>query len=197
MKIELPKLDFDQKSLSPYISAETIDYHYNKHHATYVDNINKLIVWTEFEDLSLEEIIKNASAWPIFNNSAQVWNHNFYFAQFSSKPEIMPNIILLDKIIEKWWSFDWFKEEFNKIAVSNFGSGWTWLIITSESSELSIINTSNAQTPISDKDNKNIPLLVCDIWEHAYYIDYRNKRAKYLDNFWKVLDWKKVEKRLK
>lgn len=196
MIIELPKLCFDPKSLAPAISAETIDYHYNKHHATYVENINKLIVWTEFENMSLEEIIKTAPEGSIFNNAAQVWNHNFYFEALSPKPEVMPNLILLENIIEKWGSLDNFKVEFNKMAVANFGSGWTWLV-KSETWILDILNTSNADTPISYTENSQIPLLVCDVWEHAYYIDYRNKRAKYLDNFWKVLDWKIVERRFK
>lgn len=197
MKIERAKLIYNERALSPILSSETLDYHYNKHHKAYEENINKLIVGTEYENMSLEDIIYNAPVGPIFNNAAQVWNHNFYFEALSPKPEIMPNIELLEGIINIRWSLEHFKEEFNKMALSNFGSGWTWLVKTKDSNDFSIINTQNAWNPISKDENNLIPLLVCDIWEHAYYIDYRNNRAKYLDNFWKILDWKIVEKRIK
>lgn len=195
MKIELLKLSFDLKSLEPTISYETIDYHYWRHHKTYLDNLNKLIMWTEFENLSLEEIVKKAPKGPIFNNAAQVWNHNFYFEQFSSKNEHIPNVELYDKIDESFGKLDNFKEEFKKMALSNFWSGWTWLVYNLVSNELMILNTSNADNYLWD--NNLISLLVCDVWEHAYYIDYRNNRGKYLDNFWNIVDWKIIEDRFK
>lgn len=193
--IEQIKLKYGLKDLVPYISWDTMEYHYNKHLATYVANYNKLTTWTEYENKSILEVIKMVDKWPIFNNWAQILNHNFYFEALSAKPEIMPNLILLEKINEKWGTLDKFKEEFNKMAVWNFWSGWTWLAKEKKTEELSIINTQNAWTLITSEEQ--IPLLVCDVWEHAYYIDYRNNRAKYLDNFWKVLDWKIVEKRIK
>jgi Fe-Mn family superoxide dismutase len=189
----LPQLRYSKEALSPYISSETMEYHYSKHHQTYVDNLNKLIIWTEFENSSLEEIIRSSS-WPIFNNSAQIWNHTFYFETFSESPKSSPEWEILDLIDNKWGSFDLFKQEFTKSAVSNFWSGWTWLVKNSETEELEIINTSNAQTPIVN--NKLIPLLTCDVWEHAYYIDYRNRRAEYLEKFWNIVDWNIVEERI-
>jgi len=194
MIFELKALKYNLDELVPYISAETLDYHHNKHHQTYVDNLNKLIIWTEFESLNLEEIIVKSVNWPVFNNAAQVWNHDFYFEQLSGKPKLVPNSNILNLITLKWWSLEHFKEEFNKMALNNFWSGWTWLIYDKNIKELKIENTSNAINFLWD--DKIISLLVCDIWEHAYYIDYRNSRAKYLDNFWKILDWEVVWERL-
>lgn len=192
---ELKKLAYDHKALIPYISWDTMDYHYDRHLATYVANYNKLTDWTEYANKTIDEVITLVDKWPIFNNWAQILNHDFYFEALSPVAEIMPNLVLLEQLIEKWGSLDKFKEEFNKMAVSNFWSGWTWLVMNNETNELSIVNTQNAGTTLTDKGLTS--LLVCDVWEHAYYIDYRNNRAKYLDNFWKVLDWKVVEKRIK
>lgn len=190
---ELPKLPYELDALAPYISQETLEYHYGKHHKAYVDNLNKFIVDTEFADLSLEEIIRYAPKGVIFNNAAQVWNHTFYFESLApaNNDEIPANVS--DLITAKWGTIADFREEFNKKALANFGSGWTWLILN-EKGEAEIINTDDAETPTVEKSFT--PLLTCDIWEHAYYIDVRNVRATYLDNFWKVLNWKKVAERL-
>ena len=158
--------------------------------------MNKLIPGTEFESLSLEEIIRTAQG-GIFNNAAQVWNHTFYFEALTPAENMPKNppapgeSSLYDAITEKWGGGMEFVAEFNKIALATFGSGWTWLVKKSDGS-LDIISTSNAQTPLT---SENIPLLTCDVWEHAYYIDYRNARAKYLENFWHLVNWKKVEER--
>jgi len=186
---ELPKLPYEIDSLEPYISKETLEYHYGKHHKIYVDNLNNLIIWTEFENLSLEEIVKKAPAGWIFNNAAQVWNHSFYFLGLT--PNAKPVSWKILKLINRdFWSFENFKEAFSKSAIWNFGSGWTWLILNSDW-KLEIINTSNAWSVLTMSDKK--PLLTCDVWEHAYYIDVRNARAKYLENFWSLVDWKRVE----
>lgn len=189
---ELPKLPYEMSALAPYISEETLNYHYGKHHKTYVDNLNKLIVDTEFAELPLLEIIRYAPKGAIFNNAAQVWNHTFYFEGLApaSNKELPQNIA--DMINSKWGSIATFREEFNKKAIANFGSGWTWLILN-DSGELEIINTDDAETPAVEK--MFTPLLTCDIWEHAYYIDVRNARAEYLENFWKVVNWEKISER--
>lgn len=193
MVFELPKLNYNFNDLSPVFSEETLEYHYLKHHKTYVDNLNSLIVWTEFADLNLEEIIMSSSG-PIFNNSAQIWNHTFYFAQFSRDSKILPESVLKDSILNKWWTFDNFQAEFKKSALWNFWSWWTWLVKNISTWELTIMNTWNAASPITDTNLK--PLLTCDVWEHAYYIDYRNKRAVYVDNFWKIIDWEIISNRI-
>lgn len=188
MKHELPKLPYEMNALEPYISSETLEYHYWKHHKAYVDNLNNLIVGTEFENMSLEEIIKKAPAWPIFNNAAQVWNHTFYF--FWLTPKTKPISGKTAELINRdFGSFDVFKELFTKSAIWNFGSGWTWLVLNTDG-KLEIVNTSNAWT-ILTTDKK--ALLTCDVWEHAYYIDTRNARPKYLENFWNLVDWERVE----
>ncbi len=188
----LPPLPYALDALTPYISRETLEYHHGKHHQTYVDNLNKLIVWTEFESLSLEEIIKKAPKGGIFNNSAQIWNHTFYFDSLA--PSSIPTLseAFLSQIVEKWGNIESFQMAFNDVALKTFGSGWAWLVKKSDGS-LDIISTSNAETPLTD--TSVIPLLTCDVWEHAYYIDYRNARAKYLENFWHVVNWTKVEER--
>lgn len=188
MTHELPKLPYEKGALSPYISAETLEYHYGKHHQTYVDNLNKLIVGTEFETLSLEDIVKKAPAGPIFNNAAQVWNHSFYFFGFTPNAKPISGKIL-ELINRDFGSFDAFKSAFTASALWNFGSGWTWLTISPEG-KLEIVNTSNAGTVLTT-DKK--ALLTCDVWEHAYYIDTRNARPKYLENFWNLVDWERVE----
>lgn len=191
---ELIKLPYELNALEPYISAETFEYHYGKHHKTYVDNLNKLIVGTPFENLSLEEVVKQASAWWIFNNAAQIWNHDFYFLSLWTPHTTTPSDDFLKKISEKWGSLEIFIQTFNDVALKTFWSGWAWLVQKSDGS-LDIISTSNAWTPLTDNDAT--PLLTCDVWEHAYYIDCRNARAKYLENFWNVVNWNEVERRRK
>ena len=180
----LPPLPFARDSLEPVISAETLDYHYGKHHQAYVTNLNKLVAGTEFEQASLEEIVMQSDG-GIFNNAAQVWNHTFYWNGLSPNGGGEPGGALAAAIGEAFGSFAAFKEAFIKSAAGNFGSGWTWLVKNKDDS-LEIVNTSNAATPL--RDGKT-PLLTIDVWEHAYYIDYRNARPKYLDEIWKLVNW--------
>jgi len=184
MNHELPVLPYDRDALAPVISAETLDYHYGKHHQTYVTNLNNLITGTEYESSSLEDIIRSADG-GIFNNAAQVWNHTFYWNCLSPTGGGEPSGSLADAITTRFGSFDAFRETFIKSATTNFGSGWTWLVKSAEG-ELDIVNTSNAANPMSDG---LIPLMTIDVWEHAYYIDYRNARPKYLDEIWKIINW--------
>ncbi|NYT37068.1 superoxide dismutase [Fe] [Allopusillimonas soli] len=184
MAFTLPPLPYAMDALAPTISKETLEYHYGKHHQAYVTNLNKQIEGTEFASASLEEIIKKASG-GVFNNAAQVWNHTFYWSCMSPNGGGQPTGKLLEAINAKWGSVDAFIEAFNTSAAGNFGSGWTWLVKKADGS-LDIVNTSNAQTPITGDD---VPLLTCDVWEHAYYIDYRNARPKYLESFWKLVNW--------
>ena len=180
----LPPLPYDMDALAPHISKETLEYHYGKHHQTYVTNLNNLIPGTEFENASLEDIVKKSSG-GVFNNAAQVWNHTFYWNSLSPNGGGEPTGKLADAIKAKWGGFDAFKEAFNKSAAGNFGSGWTWLVKKADGS-VDIVNTSNAATPLTTAD---VALLTCDVWEHAYYIDYRNARPKYLENFWALVNW--------
>ena len=184
MAHELPKLPYALDALQPYISKETLEYHYGKHHKAYVDNLNKLIPGTEFEKMSLEETIMKSSG-GIFNNAAQVWNHTFYWHSMTPKSKGEPSGKLADAINKKFGSFDEFKKQFTQSATTLFGSGWTWLAKNADGS-LEIINTGNAGLPM--KESKKA-LLTCDVWEHAYYIDYRNARAKYVESFWKCVNW--------
>ena len=184
MAFTLPPLPYEMNALEPHISKETLEYHYGKHHQTYVTNLNNLIAGTEFESASLEEIVRKSSG-GLFNNAAQVWNHTFYWNCLSPNGGGQPEGALADAINAKWGSFDKFKEEFNKQAAGNFGSRWTWLVKKSDGS-VDIVNTSNAATPLTTDD---VPLLTCDVWEHAYYIDYRNARPKYLESFWNLVNW--------
>ena len=184
MAFELPALPYEKNALEPHISAETLEFHYGKHHQTYVDKLNGLVAGTDNEGKSLEEIIKSAGPGPLFNNSAQVWNHTFYWNSMAPNAGGAPTGELADAINAKWGSFDKFKEEFSSSAANNFGSGWTWLV--KNGNELEIVNTSNAATPITDGKT---PLITCDVWEHAYYIDYRNARPKYLEAFWALVNW--------
>lgn len=191
--ITLPPLPYEMDALEPHISRETLEYHYGKHHQAYVTNLNGLIKGTEFENESLETIIRTSSG-PIFNNAAQIWNHSFYWecltsvSQHNKNPE--PTGDLLKAINETFGSFTNFKEQFSKTTIATFGSGWGWLV-KNESGKLEIISTSNAVTPLtSDK----IPLLTCDVWEHAYYIDYRNARPSYVEHFWNLVNWEFVAK---
>jgi len=193
MEHKLPELPFAKDALAPVISAETLEYHWGKHHKTYVDNINKLIPGTEYEKLSLEEIIKKAPAGGIFNNAAQVWNHTFYWNCLKPKAGGIPTGAVAAAIAKNFGSFDQFKEKFTNAAVTQFGSGWAWLVKNPDGS-LAVEQTSNAGNPL--KDGKK-PLLTCDVWEHAYYIDYRNARAKYVEAFWTIVNWQFVADNLK
>ncbi|MDX1466179.1 MAG: Fe-Mn family superoxide dismutase [Halomonas sp.] len=184
MAFELPALPYDKNALEPHISAETLEYHYGKHHQTYVNKLNELTDGTADADKSLEEIIKSSSG-GLFNQAAQVWNHTFYWHCLSPNGGGEPTGALAEAINAKFGSFEKFKETFNAQAAGNFGSGWTWLIKTDDGG-VDIVNTSNADTPIA---HGQTPLLTIDVWEHAYYIDYRNARPKYLENVWSVLNW--------
>jgi Fe-Mn family superoxide dismutase len=184
MEHTLPQLPYALDALSPFISKETLEFHYGKHHQTYVTNLNNLIKGTEFENASLEDIVKK-SAGGVFNNAAQVWNHTFYWNSMKPNGGGAPTGALADAINAKWGSFDKFKEEFAKCAIGTFGSGWAWLVKKADGS-LDLASTSNAATPLTT-DAK--PLMTCDVWEHAYYIDTRNARPKYLENFWNVVNW--------
>ncbi len=188
---ELPPLPYEKNALEPHISAETLEYHYGKHHQTYVTNLNNLIEGTEFADQSLEDIITGSSG-GVFNNAAQVWNHTFYWNCLSPSGGGEPSGALADAINAKFGSFADFKEAFTKSAVTNFGSGWTWLVKSADGG-VEIVNTSNAGTPLTDGKT---PLMTCDVWEHAYYIDYRNARPKYMEAFWNLVDWNAVAGRL-
>lgn len=184
MEHTLPALPYALDALAPHISKETLEFHYGKHHQTYVTNLNNLIKGTEFENLSLEEIVKKSAA-GIFNNSAQVWNHTFYWNSLSPNGGGAPTGKLADAINSSFGSFDKFKEEFTKTAIGTFGSGWAWLVKKSDGS-LALVSTSNAATPLTTSD---VPLLTCDVWEHAYYVDYRNARPKYVEAFWNLVNW--------
>ena len=191
MAIELPPLPYARNALAPHISAETLDFHYGKHHQAYVDNLNKMIPGTEFADATLEAIVKKAQG-GMFNNAAQVWNHTFYWNSLSPNGGGEPKGKLADAIVKAFGSFAAFKEEFTKVALGTFGSGWAWLVQRADGT-LAIVSTSNAATPITGTDK---PLLTCDVWEHAYYVDYRNARAKYVDAFWNLVNWDWAMKRL-
>ena len=184
MAIELPALPYANNALEPHISAETIDFHYGKHHQAYVTNLNKMTEGTEFAALGLVDIIRKSQG-GMFNNAAQVWNHSFYWNCLSPNGGGEPSGKLLDAINAAFGSFAKFKEEFTKTSVGTFGSGWGWLVQRADGS-LALASTSNAATPITGDDT---PLLTCDVWEHAYYIDYRNARPKYLDAFWNLVNW--------
>nr|WP_319571205.1 superoxide dismutase [uncultured Draconibacterium sp.] len=190
MAFSLPKLPYANNALEPVISEKTIEFHYGKHHQAYVNNLNGLIEGTEFEKASLEDIIKKAEG-GIFNNGAQVWNHTFYFTQFSADGCKEPKDDLKAAIDAKFGSFDAFKEAFSKAAATLFGSGWAWLVVD-EKGELEIVQTSNAGNPL--RDGKK-PVLTCDVWEHAYYLDKQNARPAYIADFWKIVDWKVVSER--
>ncbi|MEJ2533074.1 MAG: superoxide dismutase [Fe] [Halioglobus sp.] len=190
MAFELPALPYAKDALAPHISAETLDYHYGKHHATYVDKLNGLVPGSEFEGKSLEEIIRSSSG-GVFNNAAQVWNHTFYWHCLSPNGGGAASGPVAGAIDAAFGSFDEFKKAFTESAVGNFGSGWTWLVKKGDGS-VAIVNTSNAETPLTDASVT--PLLTVDVWEHAYYIDYRNARPKYMEAFWALVNWDFVNK---
>lgn len=183
MKFELMNLPYSQTALEPHLSAETISYHYGKHHAGYVNKLNTLIEGTHYADQSVEDIVKQAEG-PIFNNAAQVFNHDFYWHGLSPVPTTI-SLKLSNQIREDFGSLEQLKEAFFSAASGFFGSGWIWIILT-DNGHLAIETTSNADTPLR---HGRIPLLTCDVWEHAYYIDYRNGRADYLENWWKLINW--------
>ncbi|MDT0593906.1 Fe-Mn family superoxide dismutase [Glaciecola petra] len=185
MAFELPDLPYEKTALEPHISAETLDYHHGKHHATYVTKLNGLIEGTDLASKSLEEIVKSSDG-GVFNNAAQIWNHTFYWNSLSPNAGGEPSGALADAINAKWGSFADFKAAFNDKAVNNFGASWTWLVKTADGG-LDIVNTSNAGTPITE--DGLTPLLTVDLWEHAYYIDYRNVRPNYLEGFWALANW--------
>ena len=184
MAIELPPLPYDRAALEPQISAETLDFHYGKHHKAYVDNLNKMIEGTEFADMALEDIIKKSQA-GMFNNAAQVWNHTFYWNCLKPNGGGEPSGKLADAINKAFGDFATFKAEFTKTAIGTFGSGWAWLVQRPDGS-VALVSTSNAATPLTGDDTA---LLTCDVWEHAYYIDYRNARPSYLEHFWNLVNW--------
>lgn len=184
MAHELPSLPYAMDALEPHISRETLEYHYGKHHNTYVVNLNKLVADTEFASASLEDIVRKASG-GVFNNAAQVWNHSFYWNCLSPNGGGAPAGDLATAIDRDFGSLDAFKEEFSTKAVTLFGSGWAWLVRNPDG-KLSIMQTSNADTPLTGTAT---PLLTCDVWEHAYYVDYRNARPKYVEAFWKLVNW--------
>jgi len=184
MTHELPPLPYAIDALAPHISAETLEFHHGKHHKTYVDNLNKLIPGTEFENLSLEDIVRKSSG-GIFNNAAQIWNHTFYWNCLAPKAGGAPSGALAAAIDKAFGSFDTFKEKFGQTAITTFGSGWGWLV-KNATGGLELVSTSNAGCPLTAGQK---PLLTCDVWEHAYYIDYRNLRAKYVESFWNLVNW--------
>jgi len=185
MAFELPALPYARNALAPHISEETLDFHYGKHHQAYVDKLNAAIDGTELADQSLEDIIKGAEG-GLFNNAAQVWNHTFYWRSLSPEGGGEPDGALAEAINAAFGSFEAFKEQFSEKAAGNFGSGWTWLVQNADGG-LAIVNTDDAETPITEAGVT--PLLTCDVWEHAYYIEYRNARPKYLEAFWNLVNW--------
>lgn len=189
MEHKLPELPYSLEALNPHISKQTLEFHHGKHHLNYVNTLNKLIPGTRFENASLEDMIREADG-AIFNNAAQVWNHTFYFDSFSPKPKVMPEGGLLEALNRDFGSFDKFLEEFGKSALGLFGSGWAWLACDAKG-KLSILQLSNAGNPLREGLT---PLIACDVWEHAYYLDCQNRRADYIKNFWELLDWAYVEK---
>jgi Fe-Mn family superoxide dismutase len=191
MAIELPALPYAIDALAPHISKETLEFHHGKHHKTYVDKLNGMLPGTEFEDKSLEDIIKAASG-PVFNNAAQIWNHTFYWNCLSPNGGGEPTGEVADAINNAFGSFADFQAQFNDKAVNNFGASWTWLVKNADGA-LEIVNTSNAGTPMTDGQTA---LLTVDLWEHAYYIDFRNVRPKYLEAFWTLVNWDFVAKNL-
>lgn len=189
MEHKLPVLPYAMDGLQPHISKETLEYHYGKHHQTYITNLNNLVKGNEFENMSLEDIIKKSSG-GMFNNAAQIWNHTFYWFCLAPNAGGEPTGALLDAINKKWGNFSEFKKAFTATCVGTFGSGWGWLVKT-PSGELDLVSTSNAATPLT---TVNKALLTCDVWEHAYYIDYRNSRPNYMEAFWNLVNWEYVAK---
>ena len=184
MAFELPPLPYDRAALEPHISGETLDYHYGKHHKTYVDNLNKMVEGTEFAGMDLVEVVRKSQG-GMFNNAAQVWNHMFFWNCMSPNGGGQPTGALADGINKAFGDFETFKQQFTDTAVKTFGSGWAWLVQRPDGA-LALVSTSNANTPLTSEDT---PLMTCDVWEHAYYIDYRNARPKFLEAFWNLVNW--------
>jgi Fe-Mn family superoxide dismutase len=191
MAIELPALPYARDALAPHISAETIDFHYGKHHQAYVTNLNNMTPGTEFADADLETIVRGSQG-GMFNNAAQVWNHTFYWNCLAPNGGGAPTGKLAEAIDKAFGSFDAFKDAFTKTAIGTFGSGWAWLVQRPDGT-LALVSTSNAATPLTGDDT---PLLTCDVWEHAYYVDYRNARPKYVEAFWNLVNWDFVASRM-
>lgn len=191
MAFKLPELPYAKDALAPHISAETLEYHYGKHHQAYVDNLNKLVAGTPNENKSLEDLIKTTDG-GIFNNAAQVWNHTFYWYCLKPKGGGAPTGKIGDAINKTFGSFDAFKEQFSEAAKTQFGSGWAWLVKKADGT-LAIEKTGNAGNPMTSGHK---PIMTCDVWEHAYYIDYRNARPKYVEAFWNLVNWDFVEQQL-
>jgi Fe-Mn family superoxide dismutase len=187
MAFQLPELPYRKNALEPYISAETLDYHHGKHHQGYVNKTNKLVQETEYEGMELEDIIKQAPAGTLYNNAAQVWNHTFYWHCMRPEGGGEPSGKIADAIHEQFGSFEAFRDQFTQSATTHFGSGWTWLVLNGD--QLEVYSTPNADNPISEGKT---PLLTCDVWEHAYYIDTRNDKGKYVNNFWQLVNWEFV-----
>ena len=192
MEHKLPELPYGMNALEPHISAETLEYHYGKHHRAYVTNLNNLIKGTEFENASLEDIIRKASG-GLFNNAAQVWNHTFYWNCLSPSGGKKPNGAIADAINKAFGSIGEFKKQFSQTAITVFGSGWGWLVKNQDGS-LALTGSSNAGTPMTEGKTA---LLTCDVWEHAYYIDYRNARPQYVESFWNLVNWDFVARNYK
>jgi Fe-Mn family superoxide dismutase len=192
MAFQLPELPYSKDALAPHISPETLEYHHGKHHAAYVNKLNELIPGTEFEKMSLEDIVRKSKG-GMFNQAAQVWNHTFYWHSLSPDGGGKPDGKIASAIDQKWGSFDKFKDEFSKAAAGQFGSGWAWLVRGADGS-LAIETTSNAETPLTD--SSKTPILTCDVWEHAYYIDYRNARPKYVEAWWNLVNWEFANRNL-
>ncbi|MDP3295011.1 MAG: Fe-Mn family superoxide dismutase [Nevskia sp.] len=190
MTFALPELPYAREALEPHMSRETFEYHYGKHHKAYVDMANKLIVGTEFENASIEDVIKKSSG-KLFNNVAQIWNHTFFW-HCLTPTQAAPGKKLTDALVKTFGGIEDFKKQFTEAAIGTFGSGWAWLVKKSDGT-LAIVSTTGAGNPMTAGD---LPLLTCDVWEHAYYIDYRNARPSYLEHFWSLVNWEFVEKNL-
>ena len=197
MPFSLPELPYAKDALTPVISVETIEYHHGKHHQAYVNNLNNLLPGSKYESMSLEDIIKasygQASEKPVFNNAAQIWNHTFYWHSLAPNAGGEPTGKLADAIKASFGSFADFKDKFTKAAIGQFGSGWAWLVKNADGT-LAIEQTANADTPLTTAGKT--PLLTIDVWEHAYYVDFRNARPKYVEEFWKLANWEFASKNL-
>ena len=192
MAFELPPLPYERNALEPHISSETLDYHYGKHHQTYVTNLNNLVAGTDNENRSLEDVIRGAGPGGLFNNAAQVWNHTFYWNCMAPNAGGEPTGAVANAIASAFGTFADFKEKFSTSAATNFGSGWTWLV-RNDSGGVEIVNTSNAGTPLTDAGKT--PILTVDVWEHAYYVDKRNARPAYVADWWNLVNWDYVTAR--